>query len=87
MALDVYVGSLTRYYAGDWESIADKKGRRTRPARTKAARAKGTRVGEPDKDSERIRRAVLAWREGLARTLIPPWCAATPTAFARATPT
>ena len=24
MALDVYVGSLTRYYAGDWENVAER---------------------------------------------------------------
>jgi hypothetical protein len=64
MALDVYVGSLTRYYAGDWKSIADKKGKRTRP-RTGAMRA----GADPGKESERIRKAVLAWREGMKRAL------------------
>jgi hypothetical protein len=77
MALDVYVGSLTRYYAGDWESIADKKEKRTRPARTKEARTKAARtqgaraVGDAGKDSERIRNAVLAWRDGMQRALRP----------------
>ncbi|HEY4169762.1 MAG TPA: hypothetical protein VGM96_23425 [Reyranella sp.] len=65
MALDVYVGSLTRYYAGDWESIADKKGKRTRPS----ARAKARATGEPGKDSERIRKAVLTWRDGMEHAL------------------
>ncbi len=70
MALDVYVGSLTRYYAGDWESITDRKGKRTRPARTQVARTKGGRAtSEAGKDSERIRRAVLAWRERMKRAL------------------
>jgi hypothetical protein len=27
MGLDVYVGSLTRYYAGDWELIAQQAAR------------------------------------------------------------
>jgi hypothetical protein len=27
MGLDVYVGSLTRYYARDWETIVQKWGR------------------------------------------------------------
>ena len=27
MALDVYVGSLARYYAGEWENIAEKAAR------------------------------------------------------------
>jgi hypothetical protein len=66
MALDVYVGSLTRYYAGDWESIADKKGKRTQPragsGATRASRASA-------KDSERIRKAVLTWRDGMKRAL------------------
>jgi hypothetical protein len=61
MALDVYVGSLTRYYAGDWGSIADKKEQRTRR----------TRSSDPGKDGERMRNAVLAWREGLGRALQP----------------
>lgn len=68
MALDVYVGSLTRYYVGDWKSIADKKEKRTRAqprTRTAAAAAGGAR----DKDSERIRKAVLEWRERMTRAL------------------
>jgi hypothetical protein len=68
MALDVYVGSLTRYYAGDWESIADRKGKPTqlrgRTGAAGASRASG-------KDSERIRRAVLDWRDGMKRALGP----------------
>ena len=27
MALDVYVGSLTRYYAGDWENVSERTAR------------------------------------------------------------
>jgi hypothetical protein len=63
MALDVYVGSLTRYYAGDWKSIADKKGQRPR------GRTGATRASDPGKDSEGIRKAVLAWRDGMKRAL------------------
>ena len=55
MALDVYVGALTRYYAGDWQSAAD----RTGPP------------GKAKKDCERIEKAVLAWRETLGRSLVP----------------
>ncbi len=65
MALDVYVGSLTRYYAGDWKSITDKKGERTRPR----ARTRTRATGEPGKDSERIRQAVLTWRDGMKHAL------------------
>ena len=66
MALDVYVGSLTRYYAGDWESIADKKGKRTRSTPRAGATA---RDSDPGKESERIRKAVLGWRDGMKRAL------------------
>lgn len=66
MALDVYVGSLTRYYAGDWQSIADTTGPRGRGTRNAPMR-----VGDPPTDRERIRRAVLAWREGIGRALQP----------------
>jgi hypothetical protein len=71
MALDVYVGSLTRYYAGDWESIADKKGKRTPPRpRTGPARAGAGRAGRVSgKDSERIRKAVLTWWDGMKGAL------------------
>jgi hypothetical protein len=59
MALDVYVGSLTRYYAGDWENVAE--------------RAAGTRHGGPQaarpRDAASMRPTVLAWREALAASL------------------
>ncbi len=64
MALDVYVGSLTRYYAGDWESVADK-----------AARERGERKDRPSvpddrpNESDRIRPRILQWRDALARSL------------------
>jgi len=29
MGLDVYVGSFTRYYAGDWETVVQRYGRET----------------------------------------------------------
>src|ERR1700761_4883732 len=59
MALDVYVGSLTRYYAGDWENTAERVTRGDRePSRTSAA---------PDrlKEADRLRPRVLAWRNAL----------------------
>jgi hypothetical protein len=66
MALDVYVGSLTRYYAGDWEGIVQSTGRRPR-----AARSTQMRRDDPARDRERIRAAVLAWRDGVGRALQP----------------
>jgi hypothetical protein len=66
MALDVYVGSLARYYAGEWENIAEK-----------TARERGTQyqIGRPGgsadrlKDPERIPSAVVAWRSSLSESL------------------
>lgn len=68
MALDVYVGSLTRYYAGDWENVAERAvrargvqaGPRRRHPRGATARAR---------ESGPIQSAVLSWREALAASL------------------
>jgi hypothetical protein len=59
MALDVYVGSLTRYYTGDWENVAE---RGARP------RASSPPLGR-QRDEATVRPAVLAWREALAAAL------------------
>ena len=68
MALDVYVGSLTRYYAGDWQSVADRtsraRGKQTESGRPRAADA-------PKKDRERLQASVLAWRRTLDGALAP----------------
>jgi hypothetical protein len=68
MALDVYVGSLTRYYAGDWDSVADRTarepGRQTEPGQPRAA-------GALKKDRERLQTSVLAWRRTLDGALAP----------------
>jgi len=65
MALDVYVGSLTRYYAGDWESVAD------RTARERGGEQRGRLVAPADrpKDAERIRSRILDWRGALGESL------------------
>jgi len=59
MALDVYVGSLTRYYAGDWKSVAV---RSIRQRARKARRGEPSTGSEPKKDRDRIQASVLAWR-------------------------
>lgn len=66
MGLDVYVGSLTRYHAGDWELVAQQ-----------AAREIGLPIqvirqhDPPDviRDPDQIRPAVLGWRESLTAAL------------------
>lgn len=59
MALDVYVGSLTRYFAGDWENVAE------RAARGGERQAISSRARE----STPIQAAVLSWREVLTASL------------------
>jgi hypothetical protein len=64
MALDVYVGSLTRYYAGEWENVADR-----------AARERGEQQGQPPGRADRsggsdlVRPRILQWRTLLVRSL------------------
>ncbi|SKA24322.1 hypothetical protein SAMN02745126_04392 [Enhydrobacter aerosaccus] len=66
MALDVYVGSLTRYYAGEWENVAEKAAReRGERQNQNPARRAPDQIGE----SDRIRLRVLEWRTVLARSL------------------
>jgi hypothetical protein len=64
MALDVYVGSLTRYYAGEWENVAESAARE----RGMPYRIAGPEVDD-DTESERIRPAILAWRVSLSQSL------------------
>lgn len=74
MGLDVYVGSLTRYFSGEWETVVQRYGREqgipVQIVRTHA---------EPEdaiRDPERIRPMVLQWRDqlnaGLAANLRAP---------------
>jgi hypothetical protein len=66
MGLDVYVGPLTRYYGGDWENAGE------RAARERALGAANRRPAAPrttGREKERIRQAVLSWREALSESL------------------
>jgi hypothetical protein len=65
MALDVYVGPLTRYYAGAWESGAETAARK-RGAPRPAGSVEATGI---TRSQDRIRPKVLAWREMLAAAL------------------
>jgi hypothetical protein len=64
MALHIYVGSLTRYYAGDWETVIQKQ-----------AREAGAPLPSPEasedaiRDPGEIRPIVLEWRQGIASAL------------------
>ncbi|MBM3649734.1 MAG: hypothetical protein FJX11_18290, partial [Alphaproteobacteria bacterium] len=65
MALDVYVGSLTRYYAGEWKNVPPEApralGRPPQPSRRS--------VGGGVPTQAELRPTILAWRAGLARSL------------------
>ena len=66
MALDVYVGSLTRYYAGDWESVGERTARERGGQFDRPSRRLGRRAGSAADPP-----AVLAWRRVLSRSLAP----------------
>ena len=69
MALDVYVGSLTRYYARDWQTAGERAAAASGvPHRTVFADGVGESVTDPDE----IRAAVLEWREQIAEALGQP---------------
>jgi hypothetical protein len=68
MALDVYVGSLTRYYTGNWASVVDRTARE-RTKRPQLGLPRG--IGEPKQEGERILASVLAWRRTLDAALAP----------------
>lgn len=66
MALDVYVGSLTRYHAGEWETVGEKAAReRLRQGLVARPRGPASLI----ENSTGIQAAVMAWRADLARSL------------------
>lgn len=65
MALDVYVGSLTRYYAGAWENPVE------RVPSERSAPPPGRQAGPTAATGrqDRVRPRVIAWRAALAKAL------------------
>ena len=67
MGLDIYVGPLTRYHTGTWETVVQQY-----------ARLNGQIVRPPSSDrspklsTEQILESVLAWKSGLAKALKLP---------------
>ena len=67
MGLDIYVGSLTRYFTRDWKTVVQQLAERGEIPQVQLARA-----NEPKDvvtDPEQIRSAVVAWRQGLSAGL------------------
>src|SRR5262245_37137829 len=70
MALDVYVGTLTRYYTEDWENVVQAMARQSGTAYIKIG-------GSGDAPAaEEVRPDVLQWRDELRRQ----WAARVPDA-------
>jgi hypothetical protein len=66
VGLDVYVGSLTRYYAGDWELAT---ARVARELGTKFEVARTDNPPDAIRDPEQIRPIVIEWRKKLSESL------------------
>src|SRR5947207_13965109 len=67
MVLDIYVGSLTRYYAQDWETIVQQWGRE----QGLPVEVRRSQPSPPDRitDPAVIRPAMIKWRSNLNEAL------------------
>jgi hypothetical protein len=63
MGLDVYVGSLTRYYTRDWKTVVQRYGEQ-QGIPVQVVRPQGQNQAPPDRDT--VLQIVESWREGLA---------------------
>lgn len=68
MGLDVYVGSLSRYYAGDWETIAQRLGRE-QGVPVEIIRRSGAEQDGPPLSPREAHAAILRWRAWLSQPL------------------
>ena len=70
MGLDLYAGTLTRYYSDDWETAWARRAReasiQSMTVRVDEGGAHQAERGDPDE----VRRAVLAWREALNEAIL-----------------
>jgi hypothetical protein len=66
VGLDVYVGSLTRYYSHDWETVVQRAGREQGiPVVTQ----RNNQPADEIRDPAIIRDHILAWRSAISRAL------------------
>jgi len=65
MGLDVYVGPLSRYYAGTWKTIVEQEGRRL-GRQVEVLRRSPFSTDDP----EVVRRRVIDWQAGLSDILL-----------------
>jgi hypothetical protein len=66
MGLDVYVGPLSRYYAGDWETIVQQQGRE----HGFAVEVIRPTTADATTDPQIARRRVIEWQSSLSDTLM-----------------
>jgi hypothetical protein len=64
MGLDIYVGSLTRYYSQDWKTIVEQSA--PPGVRVVTKRQNAPTSADTITDPEQIRRIILEWRASLA---------------------
>jgi hypothetical protein len=67
MGLDIYVGSLTRYFTHDWKTVVQQLAERGEIPQVQVIRANEPK--DAVTDPEQVRSAVLAWRQGLSAGL------------------
>lgn len=66
MGLDIYVGTLTRYYAGEWETVVQQAARELGiPARTERVNEQSDAIRDP----LQIEELIVAWRDRLSASL------------------
>ena len=70
MGLDIYVGPLTRYHSGNWETLVQQYAR-LNGLKCQVVRPPST-DSSPRLSADQIREAVLAWQSGLAEALKQP---------------
>jgi len=70
MGLDIYVGPLTRYHTGNWETVVQQYAR-LNGLKCQIVRPPST-DSSPKLSTEQILGAVLAWKSGLAEVLKQP---------------
>lgn len=66
MGLDIYVGTLSRYYSGDWETIVQQAARKQGVA---VQVVRPARPADAVSDPEQIRSLVMQWQELLSEAL------------------
>ncbi len=68
MGLDVYVGSLTRYFLHQWETVIQKYAREN-GLTCEIVRPPGCKLEDPPPEPASVRESVIAWRDSLAQGL------------------